>query len=77
VTFPRDVDFCCLALQGPRLQVKQEHTVLAGLTVSNTQNEFELEPHWGGKGIKVKWVQIRDASHREMLLSPDYTTIGE
>lgn len=50
VTFPRDSSFCCLALKGPSLQVKQEHTILPGLTVSNTQTAFDLEPHW------VEWL---------------------
>ena len=63
MTFPRDIDFCCLALKGPRLQVKQEHAVLPGFTVSNTQNGFELEPHW------VEWLgSIQANSFRESSL---------
>lgn len=47
---PEDSHFCCLALNGPRLAVKQEHNVLPGLTVANSQDAFELEPHW------VEWL---------------------
>ncbi len=43
---PEGTTFCCLALKGPRLQVEQEHRVLSGLTVSHTQEAFELEPYW-------------------------------
>jgi hypothetical protein len=32
------------------LAVQQEHSVLPGLTVANTQDAFELEPHW------VEWL---------------------
>jgi hypothetical protein len=45
------------------LQVKQEYTVLPGLVVSNSQNEFELEPHW------VEWLgSIQADSFRESSL---------
>src|ERR1039458_9844971 len=47
---PEDSHFCCLALKGPRLAVKQEHNVLPGLTVADSQDAFELEPHW------VEWL---------------------
>jgi hypothetical protein len=58
-----DSDFCCLALKGPRLQLKQEYTVLPGLTVNNTQNEFELQPHW------VEWLgSIQADSFRDSTL---------
>ena len=50
MAFLGDSDFCCLALKGPILQLKQEHALLHGLTVSNAQNGFELEPHW------VEWL---------------------
>lgn len=43
---PKGAHFCCLALHGPRLCVKQEHHVLPGLSVSNKQDAFKLEPHW-------------------------------
>ena len=63
MAFPVDTDFCCLALKGPRLQVKQEHIVLPGLTISNAQNEFELEPHW------AEWLgSIQANSFRESSL---------
>lgn len=63
VTFTRDISFCCLALKGPRLKVKREHTILPGLTVSSTQTEFELEPHW------VQWLgSIQADSFRDSSL---------
>jgi hypothetical protein len=50
VIIPEGSHFCCLALSGPRLRVKQEYSVLPGLTVSHVQDAFELEPHW------VEWL---------------------
>jgi hypothetical protein len=47
---PKGTHFCCLALHGPRLRIKQEHYVLPGLIVSNKQDAFKLEPHW------VEWL---------------------
>lgn len=61
--FPENSHFCCLALKGPTLKVKEEHAVLPGLTVSNTQSAFELEPHW------VEWLgTIQATSFRESSL---------
>lgn len=59
MTFPDDSDFCCLALNGPRLELEQEYALLPGLTVSNAQNGFELEPHW------VKWLGTLQAESFE------------
>ena len=50
VIIPEDTHFCCLALNGPWLAVKQEHSVLPGITVADTQDAFDLEPHW------VEWL---------------------
>ncbi len=47
---PKATHFCCLALHGPRLRIKQQHQVLPGLIVSNKQDAFKLEPHW------VEWL---------------------
>jgi hypothetical protein len=45
------------------LQVKQEHSVLPGLTVSHTQDAFELEQHW------IQWLgTIQADSFRESSL---------
>ncbi len=46
MTFPAYSSFCCLALKGPSLSVPGTHTVIPGVTVSNTQDELVLEPHW-------------------------------
>jgi hypothetical protein len=63
MTIPDGNHFCCLALNGPRLKVKQERTVLPGLIVSHEQNSFELEPHW------VEWLgTIQANSFRESTL---------
>lgn len=63
MTFPEGSHFCCLALNGPRLRVKQEYNVLPGLTVSDKQDAFELEPHW------VEWLgTIQANSFRESSL---------
>jgi len=60
---PNGNHFCCLALNGPRLKVKQEQTVLPGLVISHEQNTFELEPHW------VEWLgTIHANSFRESTL---------
>lgn len=47
---PNGSHFCCLALNGPRLQTKQEHQLRPGLFVSNKLEALELEPHW------VEWL---------------------
>ena len=47
---PNGSHFCCLALNGPRLQTKQEYQLGPGLFVSNKQDALELEPHW------VEWL---------------------
>jgi hypothetical protein len=45
------------------LQIKQEYSVLPGLTVSHKQDAFELEPHW------VEWLgTIQADSFRESSL---------
>ena len=60
---PNGNHFCCLTLNGPRLKVKQEQTVLPGLIISHEQNAFELEPHW------VEWLgTIQANSFRESTL---------
>jgi len=63
VIIPEGSHFCCLALSGPHLRVKQEYGVLPGLTVSHVQDAFELEPHW------VEWLgTIQADSFRESSL---------
>jgi hypothetical protein len=60
---PEGTIFCCLALKGPRLRIKQEQSVLPGLTVSPSQEAFELEQHW------VEWLgTIQAKSFRESSL---------
>jgi hypothetical protein len=63
VIIPEGTTFCCLALKGPRLRIKQEQNVLPGLTVSPSQEAFELEQHW------VEWLgTIQANSFRESSL---------
>jgi hypothetical protein len=63
VIIPEGSHFCCLALTGPRLRVKQEYSVLPGLTVGHAQDAFELEPHW------IEWLgTIQSDSFRESSL---------
>ena len=60
---PNGSRFCCLALNGPRLQTKQEYQLGPGLFVSNKQDALELEPHW------VEWLgTIQANSFRESSL---------
>jgi hypothetical protein len=47
---PNGSHFCCLALNGPRLRIKQEYELAPGLYVSDKQEALELEPHW------VEWL---------------------
>lgn len=63
MTFPDGSTFCCLALKGPALSVKGEYEILSGITVSNTQNALELQPHW------VEWLgTIQADAFRESSL---------
>lgn len=63
MNIPSGNHFCCLALHGPRLRVKQEHILLPGLIVSHEQKAFELEPHW------VEWLGTLQAdSFRDSTL---------
>jgi hypothetical protein len=41
--FPANVDFCCLALTGPRLEVQGTHQVIPGLSVSHSAAHIELD----------------------------------
>jgi len=60
---PEGTAFCCLALEGPHLRIKQEQSVLPGLTVSPSQEAFELEQHW------VEWLgTIQASSFRQSSL---------
>jgi hypothetical protein len=43
---PDNVDFCCLALVGPHLEVSGASTLLPGLTVSNSTAPVELDNTW-------------------------------
>jgi hypothetical protein len=47
--FPSDIDFCCLALKGPRLAVKGECAILPELIVSS-EAPLKLEAFW------VEWL---------------------
>jgi hypothetical protein len=46
MAFSPDVDFCCLALRGPHLAARGAHTLLPGLTVSNSQAPLDLDKVW-------------------------------
>jgi hypothetical protein len=46
VKTPNGSHFCCLALNGPRLKIKQEYELAPGLYVSDKQEALALEPHW-------------------------------
>jgi len=48
--FPDNTDFCCLALNGPRLDVPGLHILLPGLTLSNSQDSVDLDETW------AKWL---------------------
>lgn len=43
---PENIDFCCLALDGPRLEVEGTNTLIQGLTVSNSPAPIELDGTW-------------------------------
>jgi hypothetical protein len=45
MTFPADLDFCCLALKGSRLAAAGESAIFPGLTVSD-EAPFKLEAFW-------------------------------
>lgn len=63
MVIPNGSHFCCLALNGPRLQPNQEYELAPGLFVSNRQDALELEPHW------VEWLgTIQANSFRESSL---------
>jgi hypothetical protein len=63
VKTPSGSQFCCLALNGPRLKIKQEYELAPGLYVSDKQEALALEPHW------VEWLgTIQANSFKESSL---------
>jgi hypothetical protein len=46
MALPKDIDFCCLALDGPSLEVPCTNTLLPGLTISDSPAPIELDDAW-------------------------------